>query len=639
MFNKFRDKLKKTLSIFSKKTEEEAEEKEIIIEKVIEQKTEEAKVQEKEVEQKKEKKELVKKEITKTEKETKHEKEIKPKEVKEVKKEKKEVIKEEIIELPKEEKKGFFGKLFGQKEEVEEAEEEIALPEKFDVAKQKFEPDLEKIKEIGKKIKVEERLNVINERGEIIGEEARERIHQEGLLHQEIHVLIFNKNGEIVFQRRAPKAETFPNLLDASVGGHLEIGEDFLSGAVRELEEETGIKSSPKDLIFLGDIRSKKQDPATNKINNVFRKVYAYLFLGGIKELRLEKDKATSLEFWPIRKMYNLGEKEKKEFLSVFLSKEYFSFYKKIENLIEEDEPLPEEELPEKRSFFQKLKETITTKTISEEKFEELFWELEIVLMENNVSIEVIERIKQDLKKELVEKPLPRDVSKKIEETLKQTLTEILSVDPIDLLDQIRQKEKKPYIIAFFGINGAGKTTAIAKLSYLLQKKGLKTVLAAGDTFRAAAIQQLEEHALKLGTKIIKQDYGSDAAAVAFDAIKYAQKNEVDVVLIDTAGRLHSNVNLMDELKKIVKVAKPDLKIFVGEAITGNDCIEQAKAFQEMVEIDAAILTKVDVDEKGGAPLSISYTIKKPILYLGVGQEYGDLEEFNISVILKRLGF
>ncbi|MFH1682780.1 MAG: AAA family ATPase, partial [Candidatus Woesearchaeota archaeon] len=215
----------------------------------------------------------------------------------------------------------------------------------------------------------------------------------------------------------------------------------------------------------------------------------------------------------------------------------------------------------------------MTTKTISAEKFEELFWDLELLLLENNVSLEVIERIKEDLKKELVEKPLPRDVPKKIEETLKHTLTEILSIKQIDLLKKIKQKETKPFVIAFFGVNGAGKTTSIAKLAYLLQQNGLKTVLAAADTFRAAAIQQLEEHAKLLGTKIIKHDYGSDAAAVAFDAIKYAEKNQIDVVLIDTAGRLHSNTNLMDELKKIVRVTNPDLKVFVGESITGNDCI------------------------------------------------------------------
>jgi len=311
---------------------------------------------------------------------------------------------------------------------------------------------------------------------------------------------------------------------------------------------------------------------------------------------------------------------------------------KQVEEVVEPKEENVEEK-PKKKSFFGRLKETITTKTISADKFDSLFWDLELVLLENNVSVEVIEKIKTDLKEELVDKPLPRDVPKKIEETLRNTLTEILTFDPINLLARIKKKESKPYVVAFFGINGCGKTTTIAKLAHKLQQSGLKTVLAASDTFRAAAIQQLEEHSKKLGTKIIKHDYGSDAAAVAFDAIKYAQKNKLDAVLIDTAGRLHSNINLMDELKKIVKVTNPDLKVFIGESITGNDCIEQAKQFNEVVKVDAAILTKADVDEKGGAPLSIAYTINRPILYLGKGQEYSDLEEFNVDKMMKRLGF
>lgn len=291
----------------------------------------------------------------------------------------------------------------------------------------------------------------------------------------------------------------------------------------------------------------------------------------------------------------------------------------------------------EEKSFFKRIKQTITTKIISEEKFNDLFWDLELALLENNVSVAVIEKIKDDLKRKLVDRPLPRDIQGTIQETLKNTLTEILSFDQPDLLKKIKQKDS-PYVIAFFGINGAGKTTSIAKLAHYLQKNGLSVVLAAGDTFRAAAIQQLQEHADKLKLKMIQHGYGADAAAVAFDAVKYAEKNKFAVVMVDTAGRLHSNTNLMVELAKIIRVAKPDLKLFVGESITGNDCIEQAQKFDELVKIDGVILTKADVDEKGGAQLSISYTIKKPILFLGVGQEYKDLEVFDKEVILRRLG-
>ncbi len=295
-----------------------------------------------------------------------------------------------------------------------------------------------------------------------------------------------------------------------------------------------------------------------------------------------------------------------------------------------------EKQAQPKKSFFGKIKEAFTTKTISSEKFDGLFWELELVLLESNVSVEVIEKIKAGLREELVDKPLPRNVEKKIQDTLKETLAGILTQEAPDLLRSISQK--KPYIIAFFGINGTGKTTSIAKLAAYFQKNKHSVIVAACDTFRAAAIQQLGEHAERLGIKMIAHQYGSDAAAVAFDAVKYAEKNKIDVVLIDTAGRLHSNTNLMAELEKIIRVAKPDLKIFVGESITGNDCIEQAKRFNDLVDLDGVILTKADIDEKGGAPLSIAYTIKKPILFLGVGQKYEDLEVFEKEKILERLG-
>jgi fused signal recognition particle receptor len=162
--------------------------------------------------------------------------------------------------------------------------------------------------------------------------------------------------------------------------------------------------------------------------------------------------------------------------------------------------------------------------------------------------------------------------------------------------------------------------------------------MAAADTFRAAAIDQLQLHADKLGIKLIRHDYGSDPAAVAFDAIKHAEASKKDVVLIDTAGRLHSNTNLMDEMKKIMRVAKPDLKLFVGESITGNDCTEQAKQFDQAVGIDGIILAKADVDEKGGAAISVSYVTKKPIFYLGVGQEYPDLQQFDKDKLIASIG-
>ncbi len=325
---------------------------------------------------------------------------------------------------------------------------------------------------------------------------------------------------------------------------------------------------------------------------------------------------------------------EKPEEVKELIEEEKKEKLKKVEEIKEE---LIEGEPKEKKGFFQKITEIISKKALSEKQFDDLFFELEVALMENNVALEVIEKIKQDLKQELVEKPILRKKVKSIIiETLKKSLNELFDVDKINLIE--KAKGKKPFVICFVGINGSGKTTTIAKICKLLQKNKLKCIIAASDTFRAASIEQLQLHADRLGVRMIKHEYGSDSAAVAYDAIKYAQAKKQDVVLIDTAGRLHSNVNLMDEVKKLVRVAKPDLTLFVGESITGNDCVEQAQRFNEIIGIDGIILTKSDVDEKGGAAISVSYVTKKPILYLGTGQEYDDLKEFDPELIISGIG-
>ena len=305
----------------------------------------------------------------------------------------------------------------------------------------------------------------------------------------------------------------------------------------------------------------------------------------------------------------------------------------------EEEKAEETEEPKEKKGFFAKLKEKVVTKRISKDKFEELFADLEIVLLENNVAFEVVEKIKHDLSEKIVDKPIRRGkISDEIRKTLKESIEGLFDVEPIDVLKMIKEKKEKPFVVLFLGINGSGKTTTIAKFANILKENKISCLLVAGDTWRAAAISQLEEHGKKLGVRVIKHDYGSDPAAVAFDGIRAAQANKIDVVLIDTAGRQHSNVNLMNELDKIVRVAKPDLKIFIGESITGNDCVEQVKDFNAKVQIDGIILTKVDVDEKGGAAISVSYISKKPILYIGLGQEYNDLKKFDARMVIAGLG-
>ncbi|MBI2449549.1 signal recognition particle-docking protein FtsY [Candidatus Pacearchaeota archaeon] len=312
------------------------------------------------------------------------------------------------------------------------------------------------------------------------------------------------------------------------------------------------------------------------------------------------------------------------------------------EKLIEKlapEEVQPEEKTEEKagkKGLLAKVKDKFIKTEINESHFGRLFPELEEILLENNVAFNVVSSVKEMLKEKIMGKSVKtNEISSFIKEQLKEVVSEIL-VEPFDILK--RAKENKPYIILFFGINGSGKTTTIAKLAKLFLNNKLSVVLAASDTFRAASIEQLAQHAQKLGVAIIKHDYGADPAAVAFDAIKHAKSHNKDIVLIDTAGRMHTKENLIREMEKIVRVTKPDLKIFVGESITGSDLLEQLKIFHSGVGIDAVILTKADVDEKGGTALSVGHITGKPILFLGIGQKYTDLEPFTKKKILESLG-
>ena len=196
---------------------------------------------------------------------------------------------------------------------------------------------------------------------------------------------------------------------------------------------------------------------------------------------------------------------------------------------------------------------------------------------------------------------------------------------------------EKPIVIIFTGVNGVGKTTSIAKLSRYLEDEGFSSVIANGDTYRAGANEQIREHAENLGTKLIAHQQGGDPAAVIYDAVEYAEANDVDVVLGDTAGRLHTSEGLMDQLAKIDRVVGPDVVLFVDEAVAGQDAVNRAREFNEAAEFDGAILTKADADSKGGAAISVAHVTGKPILFLGVGQGYDDLERFNPEEMVERL--
>lgn len=303
-------------------------------------------------------------------------------------------------------------------------------------------------------------------------------------------------------------------------------------------------------------------------------------------------------------------------------------------------EPEKTEEVQEEKSsfgFFSKIKSYLTQSKLTKKQFEEAFEDLEITLLENNVALESVDVIKQSLEQQLVEKEIKQ---KEIETTILESLkTAILSVikEPPNLIQAIKDKNE-PYVILFFGINGTGKTTSIAKIANLLKENKVSSVIAAADTFRAAAIEQIKTHAERLDVPLIAGSYGADPASIAFDAIQYAKKHKIKCVLIDTAGRMYTKENLLREMEKIVRISKPDLKLFVGESITGNDATEQTRTFNDTIGIDGIILSKADIDEKAGTILSVSQVTGKPIYFLGTGQNYKDLEPFTKQTVLKNLG-
>lgn len=278
--------------------------------------------------------------------------------------------------------------------------------------------------------------------------------------------------------------------------------------------------------------------------------------------------------------------------------------------------------------------EKISKSGLTEDDLESILWELQLQLISNDVSLEVAEKVCSELKERLIGAPASRfgDKSDFVREALKESIQSVLKTsESLNLVELVKQAEKKsqPFVIIFIGINGTGKTTTIAKIANLLQKNGFSVVLASGDTYRAGAIEQLEEHGKRLNVRVIKHRYGSDAAAVGYDAVQHAKARKIDVVLIDTAGRMQTNRNLMDELHKMKRVIQPDLTIMILDSLIGNDATEQALTFNEHVAFDAAILTKVDADARGGSSLSVAYLTSKPIIYIGVGQNYDDLEPFN----------
>ena len=326
-------------------------------------------------------------------------------------------------------------------------------------------------------------------------------------------------------------------------------------------------------------------------------------------------------------------EEEEKEEESKKSKRSLFRRKKKEES----DEPEDEDKKEKSGGFLSFIKE----KSISEDDVEDILFELELGLLEADVAMDVSSVVVESVKNDLVGQKIKRssDIEEYTYKALKNAVSKIIDIEGKSMTELLEEKvaQGEPLVVMLVGINGTGKTTTIGKLSNYYIKKGYTPVIAASDTFRAGAIEQVQYHADNLGVKLIKHEKGSDPAAVAFDAVQHARAKGKELVLIDTAGRMQTNTNLMDEMKKIRRVSKPDLVVFVGDALTGNDATEQARKFNEAIDIDGVILTKADADSKGGAALSIGYIIKKPILFLGMGQSYDDIKEYDADWMLEQI--
>ncbi len=312
------------------------------------------------------------------------------------------------------------------------------------------------------------------------------------------------------------------------------------------------------------------------------------------------------------------------------------------EHVAEAESKVEEKRVPAglKTTIAERGRAFIERETILDEKdLETPLEELETALLESDVALSVAEEIVAGVKQELVgeRKKWRENTEELVKDAIKTAMLKIFIADNPFNFEEFVAAHEKPVNIVFVGVNGTGKTTSIAKMARKLLDAGYSVMVASADTYRAGATEQIETHAANLGIKVIKHQYGADPAAVVYDAMKYARAHGTDIVLSDTAGRMHTSVDLMEQLKKICRVTKPDLVIFVDEAVAGNDAVERAKSFDEAVGIDAGMLTKVDVDAKGGAAISIAHATSKPILFLGIGQEYGDLKRFDAEWLVDRL--
>jgi len=287
------------------------------------------------------------------------------------------------------------------------------------------------------------------------------------------------------------------------------------------------------------------------------------------------------------------------------------------------------------KKAFSQIVEKVKMTELSEKEIEKHIDEFKLQMISSDVAVEVVDKLAEKLREELSQLKFKRftDPSAQIREVIYKMIDEILPQEGLieRVLEKIEEKKKQgePLVILFVGPNGGGKTTTVVKIAKYFKDRGYSSVIAAADTFRAGAIEQIKKLGEAIKVKVVSQRYGADPAAVALDAVMSARSGRIPLVLIDTAGRTEVDINLLEEMKKIKRVVKPDFVIYVGDALIGNLAVEQAKKFNEYVGIDYVVLAKLDADAKGGAAISISYVTGRPLLFIGTGQRLEDIQPFS----------
>ncbi len=492
----------------------------------------------------------------------------------------------------------------------------------FDFLKKKVNSFTEKIKE-----KLEKKEELIVKETQPV-EEPKEKVLE--VLKEEKEIELQEELKEKQISSPPEETELEEDLTQEEKEILAEIKEE---DAKKELEKQAQTKEIEKKEKTKEEKR-KKEDKEKEQIQLEKQKLDEKK--EAIKEFELEREKQIKEK----AEEEVLEEKKEEEFEEEFeeeLEKEIEEEKLEIESQKIDSDLLKERKLKAKVSLTSGIKKFFTGKVKIEEKdVKDFLEEFELALMESDVEQETAKRIVEGIKKELVGKEIDgKNVTESLKKEIALILEKLMDIPEIDL--EQKMKEKKPLVILFLGPNGAGKTTSISKIAFKFKKQGKTVILAAADTFRAASIEQIEKHAERIGVRLVKHQYGSDPAAVAFDAVKAAEAKNADLVLIDSAGRQDTNVNLMNELRKIDRVAKPDLKLFVGEAMAGNSLFEQAKEFKEKIGFDGFILTKIDTDAKGGTAISLISGLQKPVVFVGTGQAYENLVKFTPKFITERI--